>query len=398
MSPLKVVGSGYSWSDVACTEGHLVRLDRMNRVLDVDARARRITVEAGMRLGDLNEHLARLGLALGNLGAISKQTVAGAISTGTHGTGMRFGSLCALVQSLRLIRADGRTMDLSRTDGDLFQAARLSLGCLGVITRVTLDCEPAFDLEETAFNLPFDEAVDQLQSLADTHDHVKLWWLPHTGSVFVVTMQRVPSRGAGRRRPLRTVVGDALETVANRGAFAALLRVGASAPSTVPAINRAVARAYFRPRRRRDRSDRVFNLPMPPRHRQMEYGIPRDVAPLALRRLRELVRTLRVAVDFVVELRFVARDAILLSPSYGRDSCQFGAYMGDHPHRMVYFDSFETLCWQLDGRPHWGKEFGLRAKELRQRVPGMERFCNVRRSLDPDKRFENRFTRRLFDD
>lgn len=374
----------------------MVRLHRMNRVIDVDARAGRVTVEAGMRLRDLNELLARQGLALGNLGSISEQTVAGAVSTGTHGTGVRFGSLPSLVQSLRLVRADGRRMDLSRADGDLFQAARLSLGCLGVITRVTFRCEPAFDLDEKAFTLPFDEAVDQMQDLIDTHDHVKLWWLPHTESVFVVTMKRVPSRGPGLRRSARVWIGNAFETVTNRGAFAALLQIGACAPSTVPAINRAVARAYFRPRRRQDRSDRIFNLPMPPRHRETEYGIPRDVAPLALRRLRELVQSLRVAVDFVVELRFVARDAILLSPSFRRDSCQIGAYMGDHPHRAVYFDAFETLCWQLDGRPHWGKEFGMGAKEIRQRVPGLERFCTVREVLDPDRRFENRFTRRVF--
>jgi L-gulono-1,4-lactone dehydrogenase len=392
----KVVGSGHSWSDAACTDGHMLRLDEMNGVLDIDRKAGCVTVEAGMRLCELNEQLARHGLALGNLGSISEQTIAGAISTGTHGTGVRFGSLSTFVRSLRLMRADGSVMELSRADGDAFEAARLSLGCLGVLTRITLRCEPAFDLEEKSFTLSFDDALDRMLSLVDDHDHVKFWWLPHTDSVFVVTARRIPLTETTRRRRVRNVFAGAAETMANRGVFAALMRAGALAPSVVPSINRAVDQVYFRSRRRVDRSDRVFNLPMPPTHREMEYGIPRDVAPLALRRLRELTHTLRIVVNFVVEVRFVAHDSILLSPSFGRNSCQLGAYIGEHPHLPIYFDAFETLCRQLNGRPHWGKEFQASADDLHQRIPGIGRFLSVRRALDPNKRFDNRFARRVF--
>lgn len=395
---VKVVGSGHSWSEAACTSGHHIRLDRMSRVLEIDRQAGHVTVEAGIRLEDLNEHLAREGLALSNLGSIAKQSIAGAVSTGTHGTGVRFGSLSTFVRNIRLILADGTAVDLSRTDGDRFEAARLSLGCLGVITRLTLRCEPAFDLEERTFCLPFEEALDRMQALVDQHHHVKFWWLPHTNRIFVVTMRRVPLEEKTKRHRVRNVFRDGAETVANQLVFASLMRIGAAAPVVVPAINSAIATVYFRSRTRVDRSDHVFNVPMPPRHREMEYGIPRDVAPLAMRRLRDLVRNLRIAVDFVVEARFVAKDSILLSPSRGRDSCQLGAYMGDHPHRSMYFDAFETLCGQLDGRPHWGKEFHLSAEDLRHRVPGIKRFLEVRRSLDPRKRFGNTFTRRVFGD
>jgi L-gulonolactone oxidase len=391
----KVVGAGHSFSDVACTDGYMLRLDGLRRLIRVDRDAKLVTVQAGMRLRTLNAALARHGLALGNLGSVSEQTVGGAIATGTHGTGIRLGSLSTLVRNVRLVKADGSVLDLSRTDGDVFEAARLHLGCLGVVTQVTLRCEPAFCLREKVFSVRFDDVLETIPSLVDRYDHVKLWWLPHTDEVQVITMRRVPHEASGRGHDTRVRVAGVLDTVVNRGVFAGLLRVGAWAPSAVPAINRGVGRLFLRPRQRTDRSDRILTLPMPPKHREMEYGIPCEVASLALRRLRDLVRGLRIAVDFVVEVRFVAHDTILLSNAYRRDSCQIGAYIGEHPHRAIYFDAFETLCRQLDGRPHWGKEFDARESDLRTRVPGLRRFLKVRKTLDPHKLFDNRFTRRV---
>ena len=394
---VKVVGAGHSWSDVACTDGHLVRLDRMRDLLRVERDACTVTVQAGMRLKELNELLADHALALTNLGSVSEQSVAGAISTGTHGTGLRFGCLSTQVAELRLMTASGDTLDLDASDGDTFEAARLGLGCLGVVTRITLRCEPAFDLEELRFPLPFDDALERMQALVDEYDHVKFWWLPHTDNVLVFAQRRVAPHPRSRLTRIARAPRAWFDTAINQGVFSRLLCVGARAPSLVPVLNRTVERAYFVRGHRVDRSDRVFNLAMPPVHREAEYGIPRDVAPLALRRLRELIDSLRIKVGFVVELRFVARDSILLSPAFKRDSCQLGAYIGDHPHQPIYFDAFQTLCRQLGGRPHWGKEFRADAAELALMFPAHARFNAVRRKLDPDGLFENRFVRRAFE-
>src|SRR5260221_9266146 len=193
---VKVVGGAHSWSDAACPEGILVSLDNLSRVLGIDGDC--VTAEAGIRLDALNEALAARGLALGVIGSIARQSIAGAISTGTHGSGPRHGSLSSLVCGLRLMLADGSARDLAPGD-DLFDAARVSLGALGVITRVTLRCEPAFRLEELAAPLPFDEAVRRIPELARDEAYVKLWWLPHTDAMQVYRYRRTEADSTFRR-------------------------------------------------------------------------------------------------------------------------------------------------------------------------------------------------------
>src|SRR5712692_2389008 len=279
--PVKVVGGGHSWSDAACTEGVLVSLDGLSRVIEIEGD--RVTVEAGIRLDALNQTLAGRGLALGVLGSIARQSIAGAISTGTHGSGPRHGSLASLVCGLRLLLADGSVRDLGASD-DLFDAARVSLGALGIITRVTLQCEPAFRLEELAAPLPFDEAAAQIPQLVRDEAYVKLWWLPHTGVVQVFRYRRTEADSSFRA--LQRWVDD---RIVNRLVFAALLRLGRAAPSWIPRLNALVRAAYFRTTRKVARSDQALTIAMPPVHQEVEYAIPLEHAPAALRRVRALI-------------------------------------------------------------------------------------------------------------
>src|SRR3989442_7409431 len=215
---VKVVGAGHSWSDIACTDGMLLSLDRLDRVLEVHEDQREVTLEARIPLRALNAALAERGLALPVLGSIAEQSVAGAISTATHGSAPRLPNLAGLVTRLRMVLADASVVDLSADpDPELFAAARVGLGALGVITRVTLRCVPAFRLEEICEPMRFDEALDKVPDLAAREEFVKLCWLPHTDSVQVFRYRRTdaPSRF---RRSARWVD----EAIANRGVFALL--------------------------------------------------------------------------------------------------------------------------------------------------------------------------------
>lgn len=394
---VRVVGAGHSWNDIACTGESMMNLDLLCGVLAVDREARQITVAAGIRLRELNERVAEHGLALSNLGSIAEQSLAGAISTGTHGSGIRFGNLATQVVALRLVTADGTVRDLSAEhDPELFAAARVGLGALGVITAVTVQCEEAFHLEERAFALPFDRAVASLDELIDGHEHMKLWWLPHTDEVQVYCYNRTKAQKTPRSRIARWFEEGPLVLAA----FALLLAWGRIWPRAIPAINRFVKSIYFKPRERVDRSDRILNIPMPPMHRESEYAIGREQAGEALSALRALIDGSDggepLHVNFVVELRFVAGDDGMLSPAHGRASCQIGAYM--HAGRSLdrYFEGFERLMLARGGRPHWGKEFRAGGDVLRPRYPRFDRFAALRRELDPNGMFENDYIRRLF--
>jgi len=391
---VKVVGAGHSWSNAACTSGHMISLDGLDRVLDVDDTRHRVTVGAGIRLHRLIERLAGVGLALQNIGSVTQQSIAGAFSTGTHGTGLRFGCLATQVVGMRMLSGDGQWRHLSaERSPELFAAARVNLGMLGVITEVTLQAEPLYDLEERVFALPFEEARARMMELVDAHEHVKFWWMPHTDQLQVFTYDRT-----SRPRTPPSLSRTLEEQVLNRWGFAALLGVGHRFPAIIPPTNRLVASGYMRSMRRVDRGDRLLSLAMPPVHREMEYGIPVERAAELVGKVRRMIDHHGLRVNFPLEVRFVAADRTLLSPAAGRTSCQVGAYIGEGSDRARFFQLFEQLAVDFEGRPHWGKEFSLRRRQLAAAWPGFERFDAIRRQLDPDKVFVNDFSRQVFGD
>lgn len=390
---IKAVGAGHSWTDIACTDGHLLNLDHDCDIVSVDVPECTVTVRAGIRLRHLGEYLHQRGLALSNLGSIAEQSIAGAIATGTHGTGIRFGNLATHIIGLRLITGSGEILDLSAdAEPALFSAARVSLGCLGIISQVTVQCEPAFNLHEYSQPMSFADAIAALPELVAAHEHTKLWWLPHTDSVHAMCSDRTSapvSRGAEAQAAIE-------KHPAMTRALGALLRAGRVIPAAVPRLNRLIAPALFRPIDRINRSDRVFNTVMPPIHLESEYAIPYHRTQEAAERIRALIRDHDMRVNFIQELRFVAADDIMMSPTFGRDSCHYGAYIGECRDRRRFFQHYEQLMLELDGRPHWGKIFSIGHAELRARLPNFERFAAVRARLDPDGVFVNPFVRRIF--
>jgi L-gulonolactone oxidase len=331
-----------------------------------------------MRLRSLNEALAREGLALPNLGDVDVQSVAGALSTGTHGTGAGFKNLSAQVESLELVSADGTLCRVSASDEDTtaFRAARVGVGALGVMTSVTLRCVPAFNLYAQEIPTPLPEVLARLDDEVERNEHYEFFAFPHAP----VALVRVNNRT------------DAPKTAGSRGAvwlrekflenhlLGLACRVGRAAPSAIPRLNRLVMRLASRSEWV-DRSDRVFTSPRLIRFNEMEYALPRACAQDAIREV--LTISERHAVNFPLEVRFVAGDDALLSPTFERDSC----YIAVHAFRGMAYEPFfrevESAVDRWAGRPHWGKHHFQSEETLRSRYPGWADFQRVRGELDP---------------
>ena len=386
---VKVVGARHSWSDIAMTDGVLVSLDRLQAIVGLDEAAGTVTVQAGIRLHRLNDELAARGWALPVVGSVVEQSLAGVMSTGTHGSSLVHGNMPSFVVGMRLVTGTGEILVLG-PDDDLLPAARVGLGALGIITEVTIRVVPAFRLCETTETVPFAAALADLPDIARSAEYVKLWWLPHTDSVIVFRTERTDAPGA-----VSTFARWLDRVVVNKLAFTLLLLLGRLLPALIAPVNRVVGLTYLKPRRTVGRSDEVLSLAMPPLHRETEYSVPAEDAAEALRRTKALIDG-GLSVNFIVEVRFVRGDDAWMSPATGRDSCQLGAYMAEASGIQRYFDGFEAAMKELGGRPHWGKELTCSPDEVRAMYPQAAAFDAKARELDPDGMFTNRFLDRIF--
>jgi len=390
---LKPVGSGLSWSDINEVEGqHLMLLDRMNAI-EVDADRQLVRVGGGAVMWDIHHALANGGLAFDNIGSIVTQTAAGYTGTGTHGSGTPL--LSTFIEGMRLVDGEGRVHELSASqEPDLFAAARVHLGCLGVVTEITFRCTETFDIEERREILPFDRALADLEDLLRDNDYVKLWWLPYTDVIQAYLFNRTD---AGRTRVTLSEVME--EKGMSTWSFSALLAMTRAFPPTTPLVTRSLQKLYFTPRRRVNRSDRLFNIgKMIPIHNEAEYSVPRERAAEAIDRVAKIIRCAppEYRVNFPMEVRFVPADDIPMSPAFGRDSCYLGAYVASRKWTVPYHRDFENLMRDFDGRPHWGKLFSRIAEDFARLYPEYHAFNNLRRACDPHGLFRNAFVDRVF--
>jgi FAD-linked oxidoreductase len=399
---VRVVGAGHSFTGAAATDGIVVNLDgitQVERVVPQHDGTTQVTVGAGIRLRELNQVLDACGLAMRNLGSIDRQSIAGAISTGTHGTGIKLGGLASQVVGLRVVTADGAVRDVdAHRDGDLFQAARLGLGAVGIIVAVTLETVPAFTLEAHEETLPLDHVLASLDGpdgLVDGNDHVELLWYPHTRRAVTKRSNTVDADApdiAPPLGPLRHWVDD--ELLAN-GVFAVANELTAAARALTPMINQVAvraqgSRAFSAP------SHRVFVTPNRVRCREMEYAVPRAALPAMLAAVDRWIQRNGEQVSFPVQVRFAAADDVWLSTAYGRET----AYIAVRQYAKVpcrrYFSAVERIMAEVDGRPHWGMLNWLRADRFAELYPRFEDFRAVRSAHDPDGVFSNPYTERVF--
>ncbi len=386
---VRVSASGHSFTDIACTDDVMVRLDALDDVGSVDGRL--VEVDGGITLNKLGAELATRGLAMENQGDIDRQQLAGAISTATHGTGAGFPNLSAQVVALRLVTADGEVRELSEdSDADAWRAARVGLGTLGVITRITLRCVPLFTLERLDLPRDLDETLAALDELVASNHHFEFYGFPYTGRVMTRESER-NDREVEQTEAWKRWLND---VVAENAIPAAVFRVGRAVPGMIPALNRRIV-PLMQPSKVIDHAYRVYasrrNIPFT----EMEYGIPREAATEAIRRVVDLIERRRLPVAMPYEVRFTKGDDAHLSTAAGRDTC----YIAVHQYRGMDFDAYfrgvERIMDDYGGRPHWGKRHFQTAATLAPRYPDWDSFNEVRRRLDPDGVFANEYVERV---
>ncbi|MFL5900189.1 MAG: D-arabinono-1,4-lactone oxidase [Solirubrobacterales bacterium] len=387
-----LVGSGHSFTEAALTAGTMVDTGSLSGVIDADRDTGLVRVGSGTILAELNEALHRLGLAMENLGDIDRQTIAGAISTGTHGTGAKLRNISSQVEGLELVLADGTVRELSAVgEPDLLRAARVAVGSLGAISAVTLRCVPAFTLHRVDTPCPREEVFDAFQERADANDHFELFTFPYADSALVLERNRTeePSRPRGRAAAFLN------DIVLENWALEAISAAGKALPRAIPMLSRLAA-WLASGSKAIDRSDLIFANERRVRFTEMEYGVPREHGPEAARRVIEWVRSNRYPVFFPIEMRVTAADDALLSPSHERDT----AYIAVHQYRGMewrpYFEAVEAIMDSYGGRPHWGKRHFQTAATLAGRYPRWADFQAARDELDLGRTFTNEYAEQVF--
>lgn len=388
---IKAVGTGHSFSDVACTDGVMVSVDRYAGVESYTADPPRATIRAGMTIESAAVALDALGLGFSSLGDIGKQSLAGAIATGTHGTSSRFGSISAQIRYVRLVDGRARLVELSEeADAGLFRAAQVNLGALGIVTAVGFDLEPAFNLCTEEWSMGWDEAIEQLDELRSNSEHFEFFWFPHTGKVLAKSHNRTgeePKQADPRKVWFYTVfMGNYV--------FEALCRAGKVFPSAIPSINKRIVEGQSSSSRVLP-GYRAFINERRVRFYEMEYAIPAEEAARILRRLRGAIDASGLKISFPVEVRFTPSERPWLSPAYGRDTAWIAVHTFRGVQPVQYFQMVEGIMEGVGGRPHWGKMHFRTAATLKKLYPKWKAFQEAHRELDPEGVFRNPYLERV---
>ena len=390
---VKPIGASHSFTGIGATDGVRLGMERLRGLVDTDLKRGRVTLWAGTHLWELPAILNPLGLALENMGDIDRQTISGATSTGTHGTGLAIGGLSTRIVGATLVTGTGEVLAVSEHEhAELLPAVALGLGALGVLLTVTIQCVPRYLLHAVEAPAPFEQVLDEYEDRNRAADHFEFYWFPHTTGTRTKTNTRLPLEAG--TRPLGRVSRFMDEEVVNNALLGAVVGFERLVPSTTPGINRAIetissSREYC------DESHRVFITRRRVRFREMEYALPIAVVPAALRELRELIERRDFRVSFPIEVRTAAADDLLLSTAHGRESGYIAVhrYWRDPDHE--FFREAEAVLKAHDGRPHWGKMHTRDAESLRATYPRFDEFLAVRDRLDPDRVFANPYLDRV---
>jgi FAD/FMN-containing dehydrogenase len=387
---VRIYGSGHSWSDHFSTDELLLNLDRYNKVLNLDKSNKTIKVQAGIKLWQLNELLDQNGLALINLGSIDKQSVSGAINTGTHGTGINFQCLASQVLEFSLITASGEKK-IFRKGEQLFNAAIISLGTLGIISEITLELTDAFNLHDRTFTYNFQDFIEHIDEFVNSYDHFKIWWMVPSEKVVVYTYRRTNEKA--NDSALRRFLNDQVFPVIGYGT---LVKIGnLYHPWRIP-INKLLTENFDKPLDRIEKSYKVFVVAKPPNHREAEWAFDYKNAKKLLSGYRELFLTMKDSFSFIQEVRFTKGDDFWLSPCYRRDTIWLSAYNHHTTEWKSIMTNFENFTQQHGGRPHWGKEFSVDKEYVSKFYPKYHEFIGLKKEFDPTDKFSNKFTQSIF--
>jgi FAD-linked oxidoreductase len=391
---VKMVGTGHSFTAISAPDHTMLSPQRLGGILSVDRDAMTVTALAGTQLKVLNAELERLGLSLHNMGDIAEQTLAGATSTGTHGTGGVAAGLSAQLAGLQLVTGAGEVLTATAEENpDVLELARVGLGALGILTTVTFRVEPLFLLEADERPMSWDEGVGGFDERVANHHHVDMYWFPHTDRMLSKTNDRLAAPLA-EAEPLDRFRSWLDDDLLSNSVFGALCLAANRVPAVIPRLNRVTSRVLS-PRTYSDVAHRVFVSPRRVVFREMEYAVPREAGLAALAEVRRLVDASDWRISFPVEIRVAPADDVPLSTAYGRDSF----YLAFHTHRdadhMPYFMAVERVMRDHGGRPHWGKVHTRIVDDLAPLYPRFDDFLALRDRLDPDRVFGNAHLRRI---
>ncbi|MFJ4714141.1 D-arabinono-1,4-lactone oxidase [Streptomyces sp. NPDC088785] len=391
---VKAVGTGHSFTAAAATDGVLIRPQLLTGIRNIDRDKGTVTVEAGTPLKRLNLALAREGLSLTNMGDIMEQTVSGATSTGTHGTGRDSASIAAQIKGLELVTAAGELISCSATENpEVFAAARIGLGALGIVTAITFAVEPVFLLSAREEPMAFDRVLADFDELHAENEHFEFYWFPHTGNCNT----KRNNRSAGPEAPVSRAGSLWEDEILSNGLFQVVNSIGRAVPATIPAIAKVSSKALSA-RTYTDIPYKVFTSPRRVRFVEMEYAVPREALVATLRELKAMVDGSDLRVSFPVEVRTAPADDIALSTASGRESAYVAVHMYRGTPYQRYFTAAERIFTAHEGRPHWGKVHTRDAEYFAGAYPRFGEFTALRDRLDPDRLFGNAYLRRVLGD
>jgi FAD-linked oxidoreductase len=396
-STVKMVGSGHSFTAISAPRDAMLKPQGLSGIIGVDRDAMTVTAYAGTQLKVLNAELERLDLSLHNMGDIAEQTLAGAVSTGTHGTGGVAAGLAAQLAGLQLVTGRGEVVEATREQNpDVFEIARVGLGALGILTTVTFAVEPLFLLRAVEQPMSWDEALGSFDDMVAESDHCDMYWFPHTDRLLTKRNTRLAA-DVSEADPVSRIRGWVDDELLSNTVFGILTAGANRVPGVIPRMNQVSARVLS-PRTYSDVAHKVFTSPRRVVFREMEYAVPREAGLDALREARRVIDASDWRISFPVEIRVAPADDIPLSTAYGRDSF----YLAFHTHHhsdwrthAAYTTAMERVMRDHDGRPHWGKLHSRTAADLAPAYPRFDDFLALRERLDPDRVFTNGYLERV---
>ena len=395
---IKLVGSGHSCSKIAEThQGILVSLESYNSVLNFDKDNLKLTVEGGISLKDICLFLKKNDAALSNMGTIDAQSIAGAISTGTHGTGIKFGSLDQQVTALEIITSSGEILKISKEkNSNLLNHAFVGLGALGIISKVIIQCVPFYNLQVNTESISFEEMTTSFDQIK-TIDYLRFWWVPHTDKVQLWKADKTE-----KAITKTTIIGNWIEGILKGNIIHEIgLWVTSFSPKKVPLLNKFMHSILFAKRSYQVGDfHSMFTLDIKVKQSVMEYGVPIEKTKAVISEIRDLIEQKGFNVHMPIELRFAPKNEASLSIAFQRDTCYIGIIsykpFGKKIEHDIYFEKVHQIFKKYKGRPHWAKKHFYSNRELKALYPQWGSFENTKENIDPTKMFENEFLKRIF--
>lgn len=366
---VRVAGSGHSFTPIALTNGLHMTLAGMKGIKSVDKERRRVTAAAGTTINELVKVLKREGLSMVNQGDIDSQALAGALTTGTHGTGLTLGNLASSVVGLRLVQPNGDVIVVDESTPDLLLAGRVSLGTLGVITEMTLQLMDSYNLHEKLWREDFESAMDRHDELARKHRHFSFFWCPTEASRHCYCLPDTAATSTTGRTT------DVCEM------------------KTMDITDREPFESEFE---KVAYSSDVYPITYIPNFHELEYAVPVAHGKDAVRAVRKLMLEEFPEAIFPIEYRFTAGDGAWMSPFYEQDSVTVSVSGQPGTDYWPYLRAVDEILRSYGSRPHWGKLHFLTSEDVTSIYPKAKDFRALRRKLDPEGFFLNDHLSQLF--